>query len=80
MEFIATCAAGFEELLAQELRNLAIERVRPLRGQVGFFGDVAAGYRACLWSRLASRVVAVLDRVDARTADELYEGAYALPW
>lgn len=80
MEFFASCPAGFEGLLADELRALGTPRVRPLHGQVGFEGKLADAYRVCLWSRLASRVVAILARVGARTADELYEGVSQIAW
>ena len=74
MEFFATCPKGFEKLLAEELASFKIPQVRALRGQVSFGGELADAYRACLWSRLASRVLLVLARVDAHTADSLYEG------
>lgn len=80
MEFFATCPTGFERLLADELEGIGVQRVRPLRGQVAFFGDLEGAYRVCLWSRLASRVVAVVARVDAADADALYEGVSSLPW
>ena len=80
MEFFATCPTGFERLLANELLALGTSRVRPLTGQVAFEGPVEDAYRVCLWSRIASRVVAVLSRCKARTSDELYEGATDIPW
>lgn len=80
MEFYATCPAGFEKLLAHELSSLGISSVRPLKGQTAFEGTLEDAYRACLWSSLASRIVLVLGRFDAKTSDELYEGAAALPW
>ena len=80
MEFFATCPAGFEQLLADELRSLRLHQVRPLRGQVSFEGELADGYTACLWSRLASRVIAVLARGHARNADELYETVSSVAW
>ena len=80
MEFVATCPKGFERLLADELDGLGGPRVRPLQGQVSFDGGLADAYRACLWSRLASRVLLVLDRVDAHDADALYEGVSAIRW
>ena len=80
MEFYASCPEGFESALADELRQLGLEHVRRLKGRVTFEGDVEAAYRACLWSRLASRVFAVLGRFEAQTADELYRGAYDIPW
>ncbi len=80
MEFVATCPKGFERLLADELLAMGAPQVRPLAGQVAFGGALADAYRACLWSRLASRVLLVLARVDARDADALYEGASAISW
>ena len=80
MEFYATCPTGFERLLADELARLGTPRVRPLQGQVAFEGELAHAYAACLESHLASRVIAVLARIPAANADELYEGAHDLCW
>ena len=80
MEFIATCPRAFEGLLADELKTLGLEGVRPLTGQVAFSGSLESALRACMWSRLASRIVLVLSRFDARDADSLYEGISAVPW
>ena len=80
MEFVATCPKGFERLLADELAGLGARRLRPLQGQVSFEGALADAYRACLWSRLASRVLLVLARVDAADADALYEGVRGVAW
>lgn len=38
MELYATCARGFERLLAEELASLGCSGVRPLGGQVAFSG------------------------------------------
>ena len=80
MEFVATCPKGFERLLADELAGLGACRTRPLKGQVSFGGELADAYRVCLWSRLASRVLLVLARVDAADSDVLYEGVRGLAW
>ena len=79
-EFFASCPEGFEAALARELRAIGAWRVRPLKGRVAFAGGAIDGERACLWSRLASRVTVVLARFDALYAEELYEGVYAMPW
>ena len=79
-EFFIRCASGFESLLAEELKALTIKRIRPLKGGVAFFGTVEQAYRVCLWSRVASRVLLVLDRVDARDAEELYRGVQSIIW
>ncbi len=79
-ELFARCASGFEQTLAQELKNLSIKRVRPLRGGVAFFGSMADAYKACLWSRVATRIQLVLVRVGARNANELYHGTLGFAW
>jgi len=80
LEFFATCAEGFEQLLAKELRGLGISQVRPLTGQVAFAGDVTAAYLCCLWSTLASSAICVLGRFDASSEKTLYEGARSVAW
>ena len=80
MECYASCPASFERALATELRGLGVPRVRPLKGRVSFEGSARDAYRVCLWSRLASRVYLVIGRFSCATADDLYDGAYELPW
>ncbi|AEB06222.1 rRNA (guanine-N(2)-)-methyltransferase [Coriobacterium glomerans PW2] len=80
MEFYASCPTGFEDALATEFRDLGLERVRRLKGRVTFEGEVSDAYRACLWSRLASRVLVVLARFDAADDRQLYRGAYDICW
>ncbi len=72
-EFSVLCPAGFEGALGDELRALKCRRVRPLRGSVAFFGSLRDAYRVCLWSRLASRVILVVDRVDCTTVEGFYD-------
>ncbi len=80
LEFFATCPQGFEHILADELKRLRARSVRPLKGGVAFFGGKADGYRVCLWSRIASRVLCVVGRVEAGSAEVLYRGVKELPW
>ncbi len=79
-EFSARCIFGFEDVLAAELKNLGISRVRPLKGGVAFFGSLEDAYRICLWSRCATHVILMLGRFDAADADSLYAGARDIPW
>ncbi len=80
LELFARCAAGFEAVLARELRDLSMHRVRSLKGGVAFFGRVGDAYRACLWSRVATRIQLVLTRLDARDAEALYAGSVRFAW
>ncbi|MDA3937323.1 MAG: bifunctional 23S rRNA (guanine(2069)-N(7))-methyltransferase RlmK/23S rRNA (guanine(2445)-N(2))-methyltransferase RlmL [Actinomycetota bacterium] len=80
LTFFATCPRGIEGLLAHELRALGLEGVHELRAGVAFTGSLEAGYRACLWSRLAARVLLNLTSVPAGDPDELHAGVMAMPW
>ncbi|WP_104202461.1 bifunctional 23S rRNA (guanine(2069)-N(7))-methyltransferase RlmK/23S rRNA (guanine(2445)-N(2))-methyltransferase RlmL [Billgrantia saliphila] len=62
LTFLATCPKGLEELLADELRALGAEPHKTTVAGVHFQADLAAAYRACLWSRLANRIVLSLLR------------------
>ena len=80
MRFYATCPAGLEQMLGQELDSLGIGRVRPLTGQVSFEGPLRDAYTACMWSRLASSIVAVIASFECHGADDLYRGAADVDW
>ena len=79
-ELFASCLAGLERPLADELRRLGCARIRPLAGGVSFSCDVRRALSACLWSRLASRITLVVGRVNAADAPLLYEGVRRLSW
>jgi 23S rRNA (guanine2445-N2)-methyltransferase / 23S rRNA (guanine2069-N7)-methyltransferase len=79
-EFFATCPKGIEPLLAEELRALGARAIRETRAGVAFEGVLATAYRACLWSRLASRVLLRLAQFPAASAEALYAGVQQVPW
>ncbi|MGB5064777.1 MAG: THUMP domain-containing protein, partial [Candidatus Competibacter sp.] len=78
--FIATAPTGIEPLLAVELAELGAAETKPVRSGIRFQGPLELAYRACLWSRTASRVLLVLAKIPAADANELYSGVYDLPW
>ncbi len=50
-------------------------------GGVFFKGPLRSAYEACLWSRLANRILLVLARFETKTPDELYSGILdRIPW
>lgn len=79
-EFYASCPEGFETALADELRGMGLRQVRPLKGRVAFVGSPADAERACLWSRLASRIFVVLGRFACTDAEDLYEATHSIAW
>ena len=78
--FFVTCPKGVEYLLADELRTFGMEPVRNAPAGVWAEGPLESGYRACLWSRLANRVILHIDEVSATSGDELYDGVVHLDW
>ena len=78
--FFVTCPKGVEYLLGDELESFGLTQVRNAPAGVWVEGELEAGYRACMWSRLANRVILHIAEVDARSAEELYEGVVALDW
>jgi 23S rRNA (guanine2445-N2)-methyltransferase / 23S rRNA (guanine2069-N7)-methyltransferase len=77
---VATCPLGTERVLAEELASAGLPDVVAAEGAVTFGGGLDAAYRACLWSRVASRVLWPVARFEAPDADALYEGAMAVAW
>ena len=78
MKFFATAPRGTEPALRDELRELGFGSVRADRGGVHFEGEEREGYRACLWSRIALRVLAPLASFDAGGERALYDGVRAI--
>ena len=76
----ATCPKGLEYLLKDELTALGASNVRETLAGVHFSGALETAYRACLWSRLASRVLLPLAEFDAATDEALYAGVQAIDW
>ncbi len=92
MNFFATTPKGMEAALAVELTEI-FERLRadfpelseasvsqPKTAGVEFSGPLTAAYAACLWSRIANRVLLPLHRFPAPTPEKLYGGTKAIRW
>lgn len=79
-DWVVTGADGLDELLKAELTALGASDIRGLAGAVAVRGPLALGYRICLWSRLASRVLLPLFSVSSGDPDRLYQAALKEPW
>lgn len=73
LNFFAASPLGLEEILTQELLDLGIDSARVARAGVRFHGELEDGYKALLWSRIASRITVELYQFQAKTTDDLYE-------
>jgi len=78
--FFATAAKGTEPLLRDELNELGLPRVRADRGGVHFGAEPRDAYRACLWSRIAQRVLEPLAEFASPSEDALYDGVQTIDW
>src|SRR5215469_6405912 len=80
MRFFATAAKGTEPALRDELRELRLPRVRADRGGVHFEGEMTDAATACLWSRVAVRVLLEVATFHAPDGGALYDGTRAVDW
>ncbi|WP_295456327.1 bifunctional 23S rRNA (guanine(2069)-N(7))-methyltransferase RlmK/23S rRNA (guanine(2445)-N(2))-methyltransferase RlmL [uncultured Thiodictyon sp.] len=78
--FFATAPKHLGSLLAEELAQLGLAGAVEARGGARFTGTLEDGYRACLWSRVANRVLLPLAQFPAPDTEELYAGARAIHW
>ena len=78
--YVATVPRGLSDLLARELESFGASQVREHSAAVLFTGTLESGYRACLWSRSASRVLLQLAAFNAANADEFYAHARTIDW
>lgn len=78
--FFVTASRGVVGLLEAELYALGAKVVRPAPAGLRVRGPLSFGYRICLWSRCASRVILHLQDLTIDGVDDLHRAALALPW
>jgi 23S rRNA (guanine2445-N2)-methyltransferase / 23S rRNA (guanine2069-N7)-methyltransferase len=79
-EWLASAPIGAASVLAEELGVLGAREVRARSVDVRFSGPLELGYRACLWSRTATRVLLSLATVEAGSAQGLLEALTRIDW
>lgn len=80
LRFMATAPRGLADLVARELRAQGVSQLSERSAGVRFASDLRGGYRACLHSRVASRVLLEVADYQAADTDAFYAGARALDW
>jgi len=81
MVYYATCAANQEDILEKEVREAGATDLVVTSGGVEWEGDLAAGYRFCLYSRCASRLLlALYEDSNIIDSDSMYASAIKIPW
>ncbi len=76
----ASCAAGLETLVSQEVKTFGGHEIEQAKGLVTWQGDLESAYRTCLWSRCASRIFLKLAEFPAPDENALYQGALEVDW
>ena len=80
LRLFVTVPAGAAELAAAELEQLGASEVKALRAGAACVATLEHAYRACLWSRVASRVLLRIAEFPAADPDALYAGARGVDW
>lgn len=80
LRFFATTAREMEPLLARELESIGARDIEATRAGAAFSGTLETAYRACLWSRVANRVLLPLKSFPAPTPEKLYGGVKSIRW
>lgn len=78
--YFATCSKGVEDILQNELEELGVTDLKIQNGGVSFTGDIEYAYKACLWSRVASRILFQLKEFEISSDDDLYNEVYDIDW
>jgi 23S rRNA (guanine2445-N2)-methyltransferase / 23S rRNA (guanine2069-N7)-methyltransferase len=78
--WIATAPIGAASVLAEELVEFGATDIRERSHDVKFQGTLEVGYRACLWSRAATRVLLSLGSVEASSARGVLEAVKQFDW
>jgi 23S rRNA (guanine2445-N2)-methyltransferase / 23S rRNA (guanine2069-N7)-methyltransferase len=78
--WIATAPVGAASVLAEELAQLGAHDVRERSHDVKFQGTLEVGYRVCLWSRTATRVLLSLGSIDATSSKSMYDAVKRIDW
>lgn len=79
-QFLALTSPGIEILLAEEISTLGAEQVVQKPEGVYFSASLALGYKICLYTRLATRVLIKIGEGEATNKDELYKSASTINW
>ncbi len=79
-DFVATAPRGAADLLTAELGTFGAQELRERPSGSTCSGSLEVAYRACLWSRVASRVLMTLHVGDAGTPEALYASAREIDW
>lgn len=79
-DIIATTFFGLEPVLAEELKGIGANDIKPITRAVLFRGDNETLYRANLWCRTALKVIVPIKTFQAHNDREFYDQARRIEW
>jgi putative N6-adenine-specific DNA methylase len=79
-KMLAKTYAGFENILARELRDLGAANVQEGVRSVFFEGDLGFMYKANVSLRTATRILKPISSFHVRNEDDLYQKIYGMDW
>src|SRR5690554_1108614 len=79
-KMIAKTLFGFEEILAQELRNLGAQKVETGVRMVSFYGDKGFMYKANIALRTALKILKPIKEFRVFNEQSLYKGVQSIDW
>lgn len=79
-KMLAKTLFGFEEILANELRNLGAQHVKTGNRNVTFQGDTGFMYKANLCLRTALKILKPIHTFRVRNENDLYRGISNMNW
>ena len=79
-QYFVACPKGLELLLVDELQHLGGQSVQAARAGCFFSASMLDAYRCVMWSRLASRLVFLMDTFSVQGREDLYDGIAAIDW
>jgi 23S rRNA (guanine2445-N2)-methyltransferase / 23S rRNA (guanine2069-N7)-methyltransferase len=78
--WIATAPVGAASVLAEELAQFGASDIKERSHDVKFQGTLDTGYRACLWSRTATRILLSVGSIDASSSKNLFDAVKRIDW
>jgi putative N6-adenine-specific DNA methylase len=76
----ATTTFGLEAVVKREAGDLGFKNITVADGYVEFDGSFEEIAKANLWLRCADKILIVLNRFNATTFQELFDGVYEIDW
>ena len=78
--FYAVVPLSLEELFAEELKKLGIEKFRLEKGGCWFGAEMSQMMQVNLWTRYASRILLKVTEGPYRTEEDIYKLAKSFRW